>query len=59
MTRSEQIRNCSLKESFMSLILNALVVVMVVYVAKYTRIRITNNGSGGLELFKNFGDKPI
>ncbi len=43
----------------MSLILNALVVVMVVYVAKYTRIRITNNGSGGLELFKNFGDKPI
>lgn len=59
MTRSVQIRNCSLKKCFMSLILNALVIVMVVYVAKYTRIRITDNGPGGLELFKNFGDRPI
>jgi len=43
----------------MSLILNILVVVMVVYAAKHTRIRITDNEPGELELFKNFGDKPI
>lgn len=42
----------------MSLILNILVVVVVVYVAKQTRIRITDNEPGELELFKNFGDKP-
>ncbi len=43
----------------MSLVINVLVVVMVVYVAKHTRIRITDNEPGKLELFKKFGDKPV
>jgi hypothetical protein len=41
----------------MSLILSTLILIMVVYVAKYTRIRITDNEPGVVDFVKVILDK--
>ena len=38
----------------MSLILNVLVLVMIIYAGKYTRIRITDNELGELDFCKKY-----
>ncbi len=46
--------------AFMSLMIYILVVAMVIFVAKHTRIRITDNEPGEFEFFKKlFAEKPF